>query len=350
MTTPSTQRWNAHCDEAIIAHLWSIVLAGGEGTRLAPMIKQWLGEDRPKQYCTFTGTRSMLQHTVDRADRLADSSRRVTVVGAGHEDLARRQLGDRGGSIVVQPVNLGTAPGVFLPLTYVRAADPDATVVIYPSDHFVQPEEQLVEAVRHAVRAVELFKDRLILLGIEPDSVNLDYGYIQLDRYVGGYGSHALWDVGRFAEKPERHLAATFLMNRVLWNTMIIVAKGETLWKLATSVLPSMVRQFETLLSAVGTSRESQVLRDIYETMPSRNFSIDFLEYVPHKVSALDVKNILWSDWGRPERIVQSLRGIGKTPAFPTEPVGSHKRRRRRTMSPAIERQSWQSAPGQINQ
>ena len=243
MTTPITKRSTVGNKETVIPHLWSIVLAGGEGTRLAPMIKEWLGEERPKQYCTFTGTRSMLQHTVDRADLLAPPTQRVTVVGAGQEETAHSQLDGRGGFLVVQPANCNTAPGVFLPLSYVRAADPDATVVIYPSDHFVHPEAQLVQAVRHAVGAIDLLEDRLILLGIQPDGFELDYGYMQVDRYVGGYGAHSLWHVGRFVEKPEQQLAKTFAEGQVLWNTMIVVAKVQTLWKLGTKVLPSMMRR-----------------------------------------------------------------------------------------------------------
>lgn len=322
MTMHTAVKWGGRDNGTVIPHLWSIVLAGGVGTRLAPMIKEWLGEDRPKQYCTFTGTRSMLQHTVDRADRLAVPHQRVTVVGDRQEEYARSQLDDRGGSLVVQPANRDTAPGVFLPLTYVRAADPQATVVIYPSDHFVHPEAQLIDAVRHAVLASDLLKDRLILLGIQPDGVDPDYGYMQLDRYVGGYGAHSLWQVGRFVEKPERHLAKSLMEGRTLWNTMIIVAKVETLWKLGTKVLPVMMGLFETLAPAIGSSSESRVLRNIYDTMPARNFSMDFLEHVPHKVSALDVRDVHWSDWGRPERIAQSLHKIGKTPVFPTELVG----------------------------
>src|SRR5439155_1032627 len=63
--------------------LWSIVLAGGEGERLRPFVQQWLGRHQPKQYCTFVGTRSMFQHTVDRADQLSAPDHRVTVIASG---------------------------------------------------------------------------------------------------------------------------------------------------------------------------------------------------------------------------------------------------------------------------
>ena len=309
-------------DADVIPRLWSIILAGGEGLRLAPFIEQWLGEKRPKQYCAFTGTRSMLQHTVDRADWLSIPQQRVTVVGTRHERQAQDQLAERGGSLVVQPLNRDTAAGVFLPLTYVRAADPNATVVIYPSDHFVHPEEKLLEAIRHAVLAIDLLKDRVILLGIEPEDMDPDYGYLLLDRSVGSYGDHSLWHVGRFVEKPERHQAKSFEKGRVLWNTMIVVAKVDTLWKLGMYVLPSMIRLLETFMPAIGSERESEVLNGIYETMPMRNFSKDLLEQIPNKVSALDVRGLLWSDWGRPERIRESLLRIGRTPVFPTDLIG----------------------------
>ena len=302
-------------------NLWSIVLAGGEGKRLAPMIKQWLGEERPKQFCTFTGTRSMLQHTTDRADCLAAPDRRVTVVGARYEQEARRQLQGRGGALVMQPANRDTAAGIYLPLTYVRAADEDATVVIYPSDHFIHPEDKFVEAVRRAVRAVELMDDRLLLLGMQPDRKELEYGYIRMDRSLGRYGAHSLWSVGRFIEKPEAQMAQA-LGEDVLWNTMIIVAKVKTLWNLGNKILPSMMRLFETFQPAIGSARESQVLEGLYTRMPVRNFSADLLEQVPHKVAALEVGGVLWSDWGRTERIMESLRQIDKRPLFPAECAG----------------------------
>ena len=302
-------------------NLWSIVLAGGDGKRLAPMITQGVGEDRPKQYCTFTGTRSMLQHTTDRADCLSTPEQRVTVVGARHEKEARRQLQQRGGTLVVQPANRDTAAGIYLPLTYVRAADPDATVVIYPSDHFIHPEDKFVEAVRRAVLSVQLLEDRLLLLGVRPEGKELEYGHIRLDRPLGRYGAHSLWSVGRFIEKPETQMAQA-LGEDVLWNMMIIVAKVKTLWELGVKILPSMMRQFETFQPTIGSAREMQILEGLYARMPVRNFSTDLLEQIPHKVAALDVSGVRWSDWGRMERIAESLRQLNIRPLFPAECAG----------------------------
>ncbi|MBI3357845.1 MAG: NTP transferase domain-containing protein [Nitrospirae bacterium] len=77
--------------------LWSIILAGGEGTRLSSLVHRWLGRPKPKQYCAFVGTRSMFQHTLDRAARLTPPDRMVTVVARpspGSARAAGRQAGE----------------------------------------------------------------------------------------------------------------------------------------------------------------------------------------------------------------------------------------------------------------
>ena len=65
--------------------LWSVVLAGGSGERLQSLVQRWLGQHKPKQYCTFLGTRSMFQHTLDRSDRIVAPERRVTIIARDHE-------------------------------------------------------------------------------------------------------------------------------------------------------------------------------------------------------------------------------------------------------------------------
>ncbi|RPJ83235.1 MAG: hypothetical protein EHM18_14670, partial [Acidobacteria bacterium] len=127
-------------------NLWAVVLAGGEGERMRPLIQSWLGCARPKQYCTFVGTRSMLRHTIDRTNRVVIANQIVTVIGNNHLTHLRAGLGNAvsSGRILEQPIARGTGAGVFLAATYVMAADPNATFVILPSDHFVYPEPLFV--------------------------------------------------------------------------------------------------------------------------------------------------------------------------------------------------------------
>ena len=304
--------------------LWSIVLAGGEGTRVGSFVQRWLGKQKPKQFCTFVGTRSLLQHTLDRAARLAPAERSVLVVAQTHRQEAMAQLNGRGvGTLLFQPANRDTAAGVFLPLTYVQARNPLATVVIYPSDHFVYPEEQFLDTVRDAVLAAERLRNRIVLLGVAPDRLELDYGWILPGKRLALAGRQPVQTVQRFLEKPTAQQADEALSSQALWNTMVMTAKVDTLWQLGWQCFPDLMERFERLGCAIGTQDEGRVLDAIYHNMPARNFSSDLLQQVSDRVAVTELTNALWSDWGRPERIADALHRIDRTPAFPLEALGS---------------------------
>ncbi|MBI3894824.1 MAG: NTP transferase domain-containing protein [Acidobacteria bacterium] len=301
-------------------NFWSIILAGGEGERLRPLVQQWLGQPKPKQYCTFIGTRSMFQHTVDRADLLSSPDRRVTVIAKSHRHDALAQLADRvTGKIVVQPINRDTAAGVFLALAHVRARDPQATVVVYPSDHFVYPEERFVKVVETAIRAADLLTDHLVLLAVAPDRIEQEYGWIQPGVQLGCIGEHGLHKVDLFVEKPTPAVARQVMLSRGMWNTLILAARIETLWEMGWRCFPELIRLFEQYSAAIGTSKEETMLEAVYQKLPTRNFSSHLLQRLPQQAAAIEMSGVLWCDWGKPQRIVDTLQRIGKLPAFPLE-------------------------------
>ena len=102
---------------------------------------------------------------------------------------------------------------------------------------------------------------------------------------------------------------------------MIVVAKIKTLWQLGCHYCPEVLRHFERLGSAIGTSWEEATLEAIYEVMPSRNFSSDLLTPAAGRTGVIPMEGVMWSDWGRKERIVETLGCIGKLPNFPMAPA-----------------------------
>ena len=88
------------------------------------------------------------------------------------------------------------------------------------------------------------------------------------------------------------------------------------------AVFPDLMRLFEGLSRAIGTPQEEQVLDAIYREMPAYNVSSDLLQRVPDHVAVLEMTGVLWSDWGKPERIANTLRQIGLRPVFPLECLG----------------------------
>lgn len=121
--------------------LWGIVLAGGEGERRMEFVRECLGSEAPKQFCSFLGQRTMLEHAVDRAAMLIPRSRVVVVATANHwRYYVEEYLGPASPKLVLlQPDQRDTAPGILLPLAHVLHQNPHAVVVVLPSDHFVQP-------------------------------------------------------------------------------------------------------------------------------------------------------------------------------------------------------------------
>ncbi|MDN5943175.1 MAG: hypothetical protein L0H94_14955, partial [Nitrospira sp.] len=295
---------------------------GGDGVRTKEFIRRWLGYEKPKQYCTFVGSRSIFQHTLDRAARLTPWEYVVVVAARHHQDEVRIQLDGRPvGMVLLQPKNADTAAGIFLPLTYILARDPQAMVVIYPSDHFISPEDPFLSMVDQAVQGSTGLGGRPVLLAVKPDSLELEYGWITPGSVLGRIGETDLHAVDAFFEKPDEGRARKARATGSLWNTLVCVAKGTALWDLGRQCVPEMMALFEQLKTAIDTAEEFRVLEAIYDAMPRRNFSSHIIQRVPERFALLEMRDVLWSDWGNPERILSGLEKFGKRPATAQDPL-----------------------------
>lgn len=296
--------------------LWSIVLSGGEGSRMRPFIEEQFGRHLPKQYCTFTGTRSLLQHTLDRIGHLASDDHTIIVIDQSHISFAEFQLSTRPFIRVIhQPRNLDTAPGIFLPLTYVRLIDPKATVIIHPSDHFVFPEERYIAIVRE-ILAESSSINNLILLGVIPDRLELEYGWVIPGPMISKRWP-CIYSVQSFVEKPTLAKAEAAMNSGAFWNTFVLIGKAEFIWNLGRKYLPEMMSSFDLLADAIGSAREAEVISSIYEKMPKSNFSSDLLQRASEFVDVAKLEGITWSDWGNCDRVLDSLKKIRSKPASP---------------------------------
>jgi mannose-1-phosphate guanylyltransferase len=285
--------------------LWAIILAAGEGTRLASLTRALYGTDLPKQFAVLTGTRSMLQDTVDRVLPLAPPSRIVVVVGRGHEALAREQLAAWSPeiNILVQPRNLDTGPGLLLPLAWIRARDRDARVAVFPADHHVSRPAVLRSTIELAAFASHLAPARVVLLGAEPDQPDTEYGWIVPGRRLTQRGIHA---VRRFVEKPPEELAEELHRMGALWNTFIMVGSVRSLWELGRRYLPEHAERLARCIQ--GNGRD---LEPLYSHLSAANFSRVVLERA-RNLALVPLRGAGWSDWGTPRRVFQCLEG---TPA-----------------------------------
>jgi mannose-1-phosphate guanylyltransferase len=289
-------------NEAPSRHLWTIVLAGGEGVRLRQLTRALHGEDCPKQFAMISGGRSLLQSTVERARRWSTPERIVVVVAEEREELARQQLQHyRGLDIVAQPINRGTGPGILLPLARIMAFDPKAKVVVMPSDHYVRDDVPFERCIRLASAASN---DQVALIGAVPDHAETQYGWIVPGRTLAAQRSSA---VNQFCEKPPAALAERLYRSGALWNTFIMAGSARHFWSLGCEHLKAAVSLFELYQEAMNGPDEERVLREIYRYMPVSDFSREVLQKA-NGLRVVPLDECGWSDWGTPQRVLDSLR------------------------------------------
>jgi len=301
-----------------LARLYGLVLAGGEGQRVKAFVRRMRGDALPKQYVNFTGFYSMLDHTYRRVEKLIPRERLLTVVNQEHLKYpeVKKQLCHRHrGTVIVQPANRETGPGLLLPLTYLYKRDPNAIVAIFPSDQFILEADRLMRHIRLAHAVVEKRPSNLVLLGAIPNYEETDYGYIvpAISRDTTGWG---IQPVGAFVEKPSVQYARELVGQGALWNTMMMVFHVATLFNWVNELRPEVYRHFAKIYDAIGTAAEAEVIRAAYAELNTVNFSKELLEPIAEQHSGrlmvLPVTNVIWSDWGTESRILDSLKTLGK--------------------------------------
>jgi mannose-1-phosphate guanylyltransferase len=281
-----------------------VVLAGGEGSRLAQLTRALYGTDLPKQFAVLAGEHSLLQTTIERALELTTLDRISVVVTAHHEEVARCQLAPYPGvDLVVQPRNLDTAPGMLLPLIRILARASKARVVFLPSDHYISNAQPIISALREAGRGA--LHHRLALVGVAPTGPEVEYGWIVPGVRIARTGGFA---VSRFQEKPAQAIASALWQTGGLWNTFIQTGAAAMFWERARRHLPHHADALERYAVAIGGLGEREALAAAYRTMTTANFSRDVLAHA-EDLAVLPVRNTGWSDWGSPQRVFASLVG-----------------------------------------
>jgi mannose-1-phosphate guanylyltransferase len=288
--------------------LWALVLAAGEGTRLRDLTLRADGGPVPKQYCSLRGGPSLLEETLRRASNVAPIKHISVIVAAQHRRWwlpARSAL--PGARIIVQPLNRGTANGILLQLLHVMRVDPDARLVLLPSDHFVADEQVLAQAIRSALANLAICPDQVILLGMQPSFPDADLGYIT----PGARDRSGTFTIAEFVEKPSAERAQQLIASGALWSAFIIAARCSTLLGLYERRCPHIVRAMHRALH--DESDPAARVAALYEALPTLDFSRDVLALGDRRqYRVLPVGPCGWSDLGTPERVGQTLSQLSR--------------------------------------
>lgn len=292
-------------------NLWGVVLAGGSGTRLASLTRALYGYDLPKQFACIHGNQSLLQLTLERISPVVARSRTVVVVTREFEAVAREQLEAYPEvELAVQPANLGTAPGILFPVSRIRARDPRATVAFFPSDHHISHPDPFLRALRTAVHSVRGRSALITLLGAEAERPEVEYGWIVPGAAMPETSDVPVRKVRQFVEKPAAEEAGSLCRDGALWNTFVSVGRVSTYWKLGRRHLPECTELLDAYAKRIGHPDEEPALDATYARLSAADFSRDILERAA-RLGVVSVAGSGWSDWGCPERVLETLRAQG---------------------------------------
>ena len=262
--------------------LHGVIMAGGSGTRFWPQSRRAL----PKQFLTLAGTRSMIQATRDRCSPWIPDERMWVVTGAKHAAETRRQLPELpAAQILCEPCGRNTAACVGLAAIQLVARDPDATMLVLPADHVIQPHEKFHAAVDAALKLLDQDPRQLVLFGVKPTYPATGYGYIErIDDSVGIDVDHSsghdvepdvergvrAYDVNCFREKPVRSVAEEYVRaGRFYWNCGIFVWRADRILEALAQYEPELHAGLMSLAREVGRPNWDAALEQEFPRLKS---------------------------------------------------------------------------------
>jgi mannose-1-phosphate guanylyltransferase len=287
------------------ADTWALVLAAGEGTRLRTLTTSSCGKTVPKQFCSLYEGPSLLHEALARAQSVTTDARTCVVVAQQHHHWWEPSLGSLpAANVIVQPENRGTANGILLPVLHILERDPDAQVVLLPSDHHVRDEGILAASLRKAVEHSRRRSEETVLLGLQPEETDPELGYIVPGRRDG----NGLLTVGRFIEKPPFTEARELIRHGALWNAFIIVSSARGLLTLFKEKIPEVVTRMQVAVKGdLHRRSDARATTQLYAALPTIDFSRDILPGQESRLRVLQVPRCGWSDLGTPKRVAEAL-------------------------------------------
>lgn len=267
-----------------------VIMCGGIGSRFWPYSRASL----PKQFIDFFGTgRSLLQMSYDRIKGIIPPENVVVVTNEQYAPLVHKQLPELSASqILLEPARRNTAPCIAWAAYHIRAINPDAAIMVAPSDHLILKNDEFKKSIETGFEFVEK-NDALLTLGIKPSRPETGYGYIQ----IGDKFNDDISQVKTFTEKPNEDLAKVFIeTGEFFWNSGIFLWRADSIIKAMQDKAPEVVVVFDRGNEVFGTKSEKDFIEQNFPACP--NISIDFavMEKAPNVY--VECVDFGWDDLG----------------------------------------------------
>ncbi len=264
-------------------------MAGGIGSRFWPMSTS----SNPKQFHDVLGIgKSLLQMTVDRYLPICEEQNIYIVTNENYKSLVKEQLPNFSDEqILLEPSRKNTAPCIAYAAYKIHQKNPDAKMIVAPSDHLIMKEQEFQQTISKALEAAGTL-GQLITIGIKPNRPDTGYGYIQFEE-----GDSSVRRVRTFTEKPSLDIAQRFLESGdFYWNSGMFIWSSATIIAAFEKYLPEIGKLFEEAKPAFYTEKEDEVINRIYPLC--KNISIDYGIMEKAETVSVILADLGWSDLG----------------------------------------------------
>lgn len=285
--------------ETFQKHLYTLILAGGGGTRLWPQSR----DADPKQFIKLFGKKSLFELALERAKQLTSPSRIIVVTNSIYKQQVRKLANSLPAeNILIEPQRKDTAMATGLGVTYANFLDPKSVVVNLAADHLISPLSTFKEQVYKAAK-IAFETQKFVTIGVKPKYANPGYGHIKFK--IKSKGNDIL--VGdKFVEKPDITLAEKYTQSgQYLWNSNLFVFSSKLMLGLLQQHAPKTYNLLPKIAGDFGTDRENQTIQLAYQMAPKISIDYAVVEKLTNFV-CMEAK-FNWTDVGDWQEVWKNL-------------------------------------------
>lgn len=268
----------------------SVILAGGQGTRFWPVSRASL----PKQFLSIEeGSPSLIKKTTLRALKLSDPDSIWSVTSDALAPLVAEHVPES--RIISEPIAKNTAASIGLSAIHIAHVDPNAVMVVMPSDHAIKNEDALIDVLRLSAKVARSIPV-LVTIGIAPESPHTGFGYIKKGKAIPGFDG--VYSVQRFFEKPNLERAIEYVKSGdFFWNSGMFVWSVQSILDAIHDELPDLYEGLIEIKSVIGTPKEKEVTQKVFNALEGVSIDIGVLEHVKNTV-VVPASEFGWNDVG----------------------------------------------------
>ncbi len=283
-------------------HTYAVIMAGGGGTRLWPISRV----EKPKQLLPLIGETTLFQGTVQRLEGIFPPERIMVVTVAGLAAEMQQQAPQIPlENYLIEPAPRGTASVIGLAAMVIQKRDPQALMVVLPSDHFIRNRDLFEYLLRAAVDVAKA--DYLVTLGITPTFPSTAYGYIQQGSPLVGNFKYPAYQVVRFKEKPDDASAQQMLrLGGHSWNSGMFVWSVQLILSEIKRQMPELSEALDTIAMDFDSPKAEATLANIWPELKVETIDYGVMEKA-EKVAVLPAGGLGWSDVGSWDSLFEVL-------------------------------------------